>query len=297
MKPEKITLLGPMGVDLPLENIDEYYIGEMFVPVIFYDGRTLPYYISNYGRLYSIRYKRLIKPYLDKGGYYRVSITKDINSMCFTGVHKLELMSFYPIYGNENGIFVPNHKNGIKTDNFILNLEWVTISENTQHALNTGLANYKCENNARSYLSNETVNRICELMEQGKDNSYILDDLGYQYGKERNRVAAILRLIHRGQTYLDISSNYNIPGLKGKRYQDYTPEDTMHICEILSDGKDRTIKELCDSLNIPLDNRKMFRNFVDDVCRGVRDTYIASKYTLKRPVNVDKNDPNYWYYN
>lgn len=269
---------------------------EYFTSLIFYDGRILPeYYISNYGKIYSKRYERLFNYYTDEHGYYRVTIIIAPNKTYFTGVHKLVLMSFDPIV--ESNIHIPNHKDGIVNNNYIGNLEWATVSENTRHALDNNIAKVKCEDNSRSVFTNAQVHKICKLMEDGYTNSQILDYMKLPYGSERNRIAAIVRLIRRGQTYLDISKQYNIPGMLGR--VTYPDEFAELVCQFLKDPtREFTVEEIADFLNIPLDDRKMFNNWIDDILKGKTATLITNKYKgqLKRPKTLPKNHPYYNYY-
>lgn len=71
------------------------------------------------------------KPRLDKDGYEMIGI-RDCNGKSTTlRVHRLVAEVYIPNIENKP---VVNHINGIKADNRVENLEWVTISENTKHA-------------------------------------------------------------------------------------------------------------------------------------------------------------------
>jgi hypothetical protein len=100
-----------------------------------------PFYeASNLGRIRSVdRYvphpikgqkfsKGKILKLNDYGFYSLVSIGKDKKTKM---VHRIIAKTFIPNLENKPCV---NHKNGIKTDNRIENLEWVTYSENEKHS-------------------------------------------------------------------------------------------------------------------------------------------------------------------
>lgn len=82
---------------------------------------------------------RILKPALDKYGYHRVTFSYNGKRKSYS-VHRLVATAFIPNPENKPTV---NHKNGIKTDNSIENLEWATQSEQKRHSIN----NHLCDNN------------------------------------------------------------------------------------------------------------------------------------------------------
>ncbi len=68
--------------------------------------------------------------------YRMVNLTKD-GTLLVIGIHRLVALNFIPNPHNKPFI---NHKNGIKWDNRVENLEWCTQKENVHHAWDTGLS-------------------------------------------------------------------------------------------------------------------------------------------------------------
>lgn len=112
------------------------------------------YCVDAFGNIYSLNYKRTgrlkkLKQKKDKDGYLLVNLCN--NKKEYTKkVHRLVAETFIPNYKKLPEV---NHKNGIKFDNRVENLEWCTRRGNAIHMYNTGLCKKRFgKNNASSKI-------------------------------------------------------------------------------------------------------------------------------------------------
>lgn len=100
-------------------------VSEIFKPIPNHNG----YEVSNRGNVYSYRKNKWMKLVPDKDGYRRVEIRSGETPKTWP-VHRLVMLAFV---GSSD--LQVNHRNGVKYDNRLENLEYATPSENLRHAM------------------------------------------------------------------------------------------------------------------------------------------------------------------
>ena len=131
------------------------FIEEVWRPVKGYEGI---YEVSNIGKVKSCERivirsngrkinfpEKIMKPSINHKGYEVIDLRKNGKRECGF-VHRLVGKAFIENPNNKKQI---NHKNGIKTDNDVRNLEWVTNQENMIHAYKNGLKDNKKASESR----------------------------------------------------------------------------------------------------------------------------------------------------
>lgn len=129
-----------------MEN-DKIEVGEIWKDIKGYTN----YQVSNLGRIKSkerytnvgiknietaLRKERILKPQYTTKKYLQVRLYDENKKAKTFKVHRLVAEAFL---SKENGKDQINHKNGIKTDNRVSNLEWCNCIENMEHSYKIGL--------------------------------------------------------------------------------------------------------------------------------------------------------------
>lgn len=89
------------------------------------------YQVSNYGNVMNLTTGRILKHRSNGNGYIRIELWKDKNGKKYY-MHRLVASAFLE---RPEGCTEVNHKDLDPSNNHADNLEWVTSSENTMHAI------------------------------------------------------------------------------------------------------------------------------------------------------------------
>lgn len=156
------------------------------------------YYITDSGEVYSRKNKKnplgrikKMKNRIHSSGYLQVRFGKNGTNKY---IHRLVAEAFIPNYDNKPEV---NHKNGIKTDNKVENLEWVTRSENLKHS-------YRILNKAhpKGFLGKRGIlNKRSKIIQQIKDNIVVSEYYGAKEAERKTGIAngSIYRCCHGKQ--------------------------------------------------------------------------------------------------
>jgi hypothetical protein len=161
---------------------------ERWVEIPGYPG----YAASDLGRIKNVKRDAVLSGTLTKEGYAQVCIRK-VDRRTVAYVHRLVAFAFL---GPAPEGFVVNHKNAVKTDCRVENLEWVSVRDNIRHAASLGLlgcGRLKGEENPNVKLTEDAVRQMRAQRLAG----VTLAALGRQYGV----TAQTAHLVVTGKTW------------------------------------------------------------------------------------------------
>lgn len=119
------------------QSVRHFYFMEQWKDIKGFEGL---YKISNLGRVKSLKRldsigrrvkERILRFKVNRYGYYYAELHNDGKSKSIK-IHRLVASAFI---NNKEGKLEVNHKDGIKANNSLINLEWATRSENMKHAI------------------------------------------------------------------------------------------------------------------------------------------------------------------
>jgi len=177
----------PRDVDIMPFVSRAFYVMEIWKDIQGYEGI---YLVSNKGNVKNVtRNNRLFKSKKRDDGYIRIVLSKDNITKMFY-VHRLVASVFIKNEYNKPEV---NHINGIRHDNTVENLEWVTKSENYIHA-------YRVLGSKHSQLGRygKYHNRSLGVIQFGKDGNKIdefdcIKDAGLKNKINRRNISLVCK--------------------------------------------------------------------------------------------------------
>lgn len=144
------------------------------------------YSVSENGDIKNVITGRVLKQENTGNGYKRVTLSKNGKTKRFMA-HRVVASAFV---SNENKKPQVNHIDGNKKNNKFSNLEWVTASENVNHAYSSGITKPSFgSNHVHSKLNDVSVLTILTMLKSGFKQPF----LAKHYGVHQSIISDIKR--------------------------------------------------------------------------------------------------------
>lgn len=149
------------------------------------------YMVSNKGNVKGLKSGKILSnKRVDGSGYIQVALRKDGKAKELR-VNRLVAQHFLLSPADKDKITV-NHKDGVKTNNAVENLEWSTLSEQMQHAYDNGLKKpIRGSSHTSSKLTDEQVEEIKNKYQRYK-KGFGSVALAIEYGVESTTILRVV---------------------------------------------------------------------------------------------------------
>lgn len=236
---------------------------------------VLPIYIvSDWGRVYDTSTNTFLSQYEDVRGYFQVYLKTSFGSKC-KPIYRIVIIEFLGFDPNPDRDHV-DHISGIKANNSLYNLRWLTKAENTRAALDLGLLTRK--------LSDEDVHKICSMFQSGVPRDEILNFIS---SKGFTHPKTAFYAIYNRTSWTRISDQY--PDFKDYRIRKpaFTDEQVHIVCKCLEQNiRHGDILDVLgyDRSSLSEEERTVLYTAISHIKRGTTSPQISSMY------NIDKSN-------
>lgn len=207
---------------------------------------------------------KILSPAYDDAGYLNITLhtlhTKETckRNQVTIRVNRLVLLTFCPIDNCEN--LLVNHINGVKDDNHLWNLEWVTPRSNTIHAIETGLMKIQDINGEKNPMSKLSENKVLEIAELIRSGLYSFKEISNMY---QISVTVIESIAHdKSWKHLNLNLNNDI-----RVSSSFSDQELDDICRFFESN--------------PINDKLIYPSEVEIFRDCFRELKLYSKYDLE----------------
>lgn len=223
-------------------NISDFLeVGEVIIPINPYakEGYIFQpyYYVTNFAKIFSFLYGQWYQrsDFENENGYRKIKLQTIDGKSVEIMVHRLVLASFFPFDGMYD--YDVDHKDSVRSNDCLYNLQWLSHKENVQESYNRGMAESLGDDKII-----EIYNKITAAFPNNIDN-----DLGKEYNVSPNTIRSIRLGVAPYKATLD---RHGLKPIVYKRYKT-SDEEIIEMFKLFSEAYPKNIdNEMAEKYNI-----------------------------------------------